>query len=117
MKRYFYKGKNRIAYREEGNTQDKYIHSEKLCELSEATGARLKKLYGGLLESLDDVTAKFEAAPAPATAAAPPAPAPAVKLTPEEQAEADALAAEREEAESLGITLEQLRASKADEQH
>lgn len=81
---------------------------QKVFTVSDELGAKLKKMYPRELENLDDATAKFNE-PTPAVEA--PLPPPGFELIPA----ADPVAqAEKEEAESLGVSVDDLRKLKAE---
>jgi hypothetical protein len=104
----FNKGHRKIDHAE-SNKPGAACVPYKVFTVSDELGAKLKKMYPKELENLDDATAKFND-PTPVAKAATAA-APGIDLLAETDA---ATLAEKEEADSLGVSVEDLRKLKAE---
>jgi hypothetical protein len=101
----FNKG-HRVIHHAESHKPGSACTPQKVFSVSDELGAKLKKMYPKELENLDDVSAKFaeqapEKAPAETFTATPVAPDSVIDT------------AEKEEADFLGISVDELRELKA----
>lgn len=104
----FNKGHRNIKHKE-SHMPGRACVPQKIFTVSDELGAKLKKMFPKELENLDDVTAKFnEPDAAPVAVVAPP-----VGMQFKPVLDAAALA-EKEEADSLGVSVDDLRALKAE---
>lgn len=103
----------RVFHEEDHKGHSAHCLPQKIFEVSDALGRKLKKLFPDELQSMDDMMAGFQQD-------APKASAPAAQEAPKANAEepvelTDAEKAEKEEADLLGISVDELRASKTSE--